>query len=237
MLANSFISKSSAGSLNKQVQKPDSFRKELIEFIAEELPAWRDRPDRKPAMAETVLTSQICAHLNSACRHAKGWDILQFRPEESDETQQGRKVDLVAAPAGCSIVIEGRSYVDFDSLLPIECKRLPTPKDKGRDEREYVFSQYSSAGGIQRFKAGHHGAKHNRGAMIGYVQDGTAAHWDREVTTWIDGLAGNGDWSADDRLKLEQSDATRRLTTLTSRHSRIHPLPDIELNHIWIELA
>jgi hypothetical protein len=133
-------------------------------------------------------------------------------------------------------LIEGRSYVDFDSLIPIECKRLPTPKESGRDEREYVISEKTSTGGIQRFKAGNHGAQHSFGAMIGYLQDGTPAQWDKRIEGWIDALAGRDGWSKDDNLKMEDADAYRRVTTLRSRHQRANSLPDIELRHIWIEM-
>jgi hypothetical protein len=46
------------------------------------------------------------------------------------------------------------SILDFDPIMPIECKRLPTPKAKDRDEREYVITEGATAGGIQRFKLG-----------------------------------------------------------------------------------
>jgi hypothetical protein len=78
-------------------------------------------------------------------------------------------VDLIAAPSDATVWIEGRSYVDFDTLLPIERKRLPTPKDKDRDEREYVIEGQGTTGGMQRFKAGLHGAKHTMAAMIGSI--------------------------------------------------------------------
>jgi hypothetical protein len=236
MLANTTTITPCVGTLNKTVQRPDTFRHELINMIAQELPVWRDRADRTKETAETPLTSQVCAHLNSACRRRDGWDILQFRVEEADEQNRGRKIDLVASPAACSILIEGRSYVDFDSLMPIECKRLPTPKESGRDEREYVISEKTSTGGIQRFKAGNHGAQHSFGAMIGYVQDGNAAQWDKRIAAWIDDLAGRDGWSKDDNLKMEDTDAYRRVTTLRSRHQRSNSLPDIELRHVWIEM-
>ena len=51
--------------------------------------------------------------------------------------------------SGVAICVEGRRHTDFDSLMPIECKRLPTPKGDDRDEREYVFSEHTSTGGIQ----------------------------------------------------------------------------------------
>jgi hypothetical protein len=236
MLANATRRSPCVGTLSKAIQKPDTFRHELIDLIAQELPLWRDRADRKKETAEAPLTSQVCAHLNSAFRRRDGWDILQFRVEEADEQNRGRKIDLIASPAACSILIEGRSYVDFDSLMPIECKRLPTPKENGRDEREYVISEKRSTGGIQRFKAGNHGAQHSFGAMIGYVQDGTAAQWDTRIGGWIDALAGRDGWSKDDKLKIEGTDTYGRVTTLRSRHQRTNSLPDMELRHIWIEM-
>jgi hypothetical protein len=166
MLANLSPISYQSGTLKKDVHLPGSSLRELLDFITDELPRWRDRPDRNPETSETILTSQLCAHLNSAARNSHGWDILQFRIEEPDEQQRGRKIDLVPAPCGAIVWIEGRGYTDFEFLLPIECKRLPTPRGQDRDEREYVFSQYTSTGGIQRFKAGHHGASHSLGAMI-----------------------------------------------------------------------
>lgn len=157
--------------------------------------------------------------------------------QEADEAHRGRKIDLVAAPAGCSIVIEGRSYVDFDSLMPIECKRLPTPKEGERDEREYVVSDKTSTGGIQRFKAGHHGAQHSFGAMIGYIQDGTPAQWSARIAAWINALAGRDDWTKEDNLNMVGTDARQGVTTLSSKHRRANSLPEIELRHVWIKMS
>ena len=173
------------GALNSEVHKSATFFRELLDFIADDLPRWRDRGDRTAATSETVLTSQLCAHLNSTARLSTGWDILQFRTEEPDEQVKGRRIDLVAAPAGTVLCVEGRSYTDFTALLPVECKRLPTPSQADRDEREYVFSTYGSRGGIQRFKAGSHGAAHAIGAMIGFVQSGTVELWKTTVAAWI----------------------------------------------------
>jgi hypothetical protein len=146
MLANTDTSARS-GTFSSDLQKPATFRHELLEFIVGELPRWRDRADRPGATAETALTSQLCAHLNGVSRHSAGWDILQFRVEEADEKHKGSKIDLVASPSGATILVEGRRHTEFDSLLPIECKRLPTPIDRDRDEREYVISRHSSTGG------------------------------------------------------------------------------------------
>lgn len=238
MLANGPDTSVQFGTLGTDVQRPATFRRELLDFVADELPRWRDRPDRPSATSETILTSQLCAHLNSVARHGAGWDILQFRVEEADEKNKGRKIDLVPSPSGTTICIEGRVHTDFDSLMPIECKRFPIPKGKDRDEREYVFSKHTSTGGIQRFKEGSHGASHALGGMIGYVQEETTDIWDKRVAGWINDLAEHGQlgWTAKDLLKCERVDTELRLAVFHSAHVRQNGLPDIELRHLWMEM-
>src|SRR4051794_19663615 len=108
MLADQPDNSNVSGMLAPEVHLPASSRFALLNFIADELPRWRDRPERKPEASETVLTSQLCAHLNSVSRHSNGWDMLQFRVEESDEESRGRKIDLIAAPCGVKLTIAGR---------------------------------------------------------------------------------------------------------------------------------
>ena len=238
MLAYFPITVTQSGTLSEDVHLPATFRQELLAFIAGELPRWRDRADRKPETAETVLTSQLCFHLNSTARRLDGWDLLQFQVEKTDERSKGRKVDLVAAPCGVTIWIEGRRHTDFDSLMPIECKRLPTPEGKKRDEREYVFNQHASTGGIQRFKQGHHGAAHSLAAMIGYIQENTAKHWHECVTRWINELSDRAKpgWTSEDHLQIEADDGGLGLTVLRSHHERAGTLPAIELRHLWLQM-
>jgi hypothetical protein len=121
--------------------------------------------------------------------------------------------------------------------LPIECKRLPTPKGKDRDEREYVISGHRTTGGIQRFKAGYHGAAHLLGAMIGYVQEDTTMLWHKRVTGWIEDLvkAGESGWTVKDHLQIEHDDRTLRLTVFRSSHDREIGSP-ITLRHLWLEM-
>jgi hypothetical protein len=237
MLADTPDTSAQSGALSSDVQKPATFRHELIDFIAGELPRWRDRADRPSTTAETSLTSQLCGHLNGASRHSPGWDILQFRVEEQDEQRPARKIDLVASPCGASICVEGRRHTEFDSLMPIECKRLPTPSGSDRDEREYVISRYSSTGGIQRFKEGNHASAHSFGAMIGYVQEETTAVWDTRVAGWINDLAGvEPGWTTEDLLDLDHTDTTLRLAVFRSSHERQKGLSAIELRHLWLEM-
>jgi hypothetical protein len=234
MLANSPTVSTNSGSLSPDVHLPATSRFELIEFIASELPRWRDRIDRPHETSETVLTSQLCGHLNSAAR-LSSWDFLQFRVEEQDEQKRNRKIDLVPSPCGATVIIEGRRHTDFDTILPIECKRLPTPTETGRDEREYVVSKSNSTGGIHRFKVGLHGGTHAVGAMIAYVQTDTPSLWTTRVENWIKDMidAGQAGWSPSDYLLILRDDSIKRLTVLRSTHSRLGK-GAIELRHLWV---
>ena len=238
MLANSADPHVQSGALSKDVHLSATSMFELITFIADELPRWRDHPDRPKRVSETALTSQLCGHLNTAARFSSGWDVLQFRIEEPDEQQKGRKIDLVASPCGPTVWVDGRRCTQFDTLLPIECKRLPTPKGKDRDEREYVITRNATTGGIQRFKAGNHGAAHTLAAMIAYVQADSPAVWHARLASWIKELEGSvyTGWSVKDLLHIDPSDAKPNLATFRSRHTREKGLPDIDIRHLWIEM-
>jgi hypothetical protein len=227
-----------AGRLEPEVHLAGTARYALLDFIAEELPRWRDHPERKPEVSETSLTDQLCDHLNSAARTSAGWSGIQFRTEVPDEVKRGRAIDLVAKPCGVILLIEGRRHTQFHSLLPIECKRLPTPQDKDRDEREYVVTNRGTTGGIQRFKFGHHGASHCVGAMIAYVQEMTFSHWLGQVNGWIRGLSTQPTsvWNDSDVLTVLKEDSIGGLCTLRSHHQREGGLEEFELRHLWVRM-
>jgi hypothetical protein len=227
-----------AGRLALEVQLPGTARYALLDFIADELPRRRDHPNRRSETSETVLTDQLCDHLNSAARTAPGWNWFQFRTEVPDEAKRGRAIDLALKPCGAVLAIEGRRHTQFDTLLPIECKRLPTPKEKGRDEREYVVTRTGSTGGVQRFKFGHHGSAHRVAGMIGYVQEQTPAYWLSQVNSWIHDLAketGAG-WSSSDLLRLQEDNGDAGVCRLVSQHQRSGGLGEIELRHLWVKM-
>jgi hypothetical protein len=238
MLANFSSKTAQSGSFNREVHLPATSQHELINFIAKELPRWRDRDERNTRTSEHSLTSQLCNHLNSVSRHSIGWDYFQFRTEVPDEMYEIRKIDLAPSPCGATVWIEGRRVTDFEILFPIECKRLPTPKGTNRDEREYVVSGYSSGGGIQRFKAGHHGAAHEFAAMIAYVEKETMVFWDKRVRGWIKELAKSGEpgWTTKDFLRLEHNDMIQRIALLRSVHVRDGGLRNIEIHHLWVNM-
>lgn len=238
MLADHAEPNVQSGGLDPNLHLPAAWRLALLEFIAGELPKWRDDPKRPIETAETSLTSRLCAHMNSATRKSGGWDFLQFRVEEPDELVGGRKLDLVPAPSAATIWIDGREYTQYTPLIPIECKRLPIPTSATRDEREYLYSAHSSTGGIQRFKSGNHGAGHAVGAMIGYIQSGDIDFWNGQLRAWLEELVETpvDGWTFDDELRVINRDATAKSALLESAHSR-SGLPDIRLHHLWIEMS
>lgn len=238
MLADQGQQQEPTGGLSASVHLPGEWLTALVAFIAGVLPGWRDDPVREAVSAETPLTAQLCSRLNSVARHASGWDFLQFRREEPDEADSRRSIDLVAAPSGAVIWIAGREYTEYRTLLPIECKRLPTPGGSDRDEREYLISRFKTTGGVQRFKAGQHGHAHARAVMIGYVQDKDISYWRERLDGWIDSLVADAapGWSTHDRLALADHDTAKRTATLWSSHARVSELAPIRLDHLWIEM-
>lgn len=238
MLADSYLKKPiTHGELGREVHLAEESRRGILDFVAGELPRWRADPKRAQAQAETTLTDQLCSHLNSAARRST-WDFLQFRTETGDEAKRQRKIDLTPQPCDATVWIEGRAHTHYDAILPIECKRLPTPKDKDRDPREYVFTSHGSTGGMQRFKAGHHGSAHVFAGMIGYLQEGDSAVWHRKLNSWIGALAKGGEagWCDEDKLAALSRDIALRTASCCSKHARPGGLADIEIQHLWIEM-
>lgn len=239
MLADSINIIHPAGKLGQDIHLPFTSKLELVGFIAEELPHWRDHPDRPSAFGEAKLTEYLCDHLNSAVQQSKVWSHVQFRTETADEVCGGRRIDLSVKPCAATFIIEGRRHTQFEALFPIECKRLPTPKEKNRDEREYVTNEPGTTGGIQRFKFGYHGAKHTFGAMIAYVQEQSFSHWLNQMNLWIRDLAAgpNSDWSDSDTLQLQSVNSGTAVSTLKSEHRRNCCPGVFELHHLWIRMS
>jgi len=226
------------GQLSVEILREGQFRDAILDFIFAELPRWRDRHDRPKKTRETELTTQLCAHLNSATRKNPGWDCCQFLTEVADEAEPSRTIDLVASPAIDKLIVLGRSFSSFETILPIECKRLPTPTSSRRDEREYVVSASGIRGGIQRFKSAKHGAQHEHGALIAYVQDHTFDYWLASIAGWIRDLQilGSPGWSEADALSLRYLDSRADCAMYDSVHSRVN-LAAIRIRHLWVKMT
>lgn len=235
MLADLTDRTPSAGCLGAGTLVPNLSRRRLIDFVAEELPRWRDHSDRPPVNSEAHLNAQLCSHLNGAARRF-GLDAIQFCAEVPDDARRGRTLDLSIRSCGTSLRVEGRCYTEFETLLPIECKRLPIPDEEGRrGEREYVISNEGTTGGIQRFKLGMHGANHGIALLIGYIQAGTPAGWRSTLNQWLDELGASDVLWADEQLDAATSNT--EVYRSASMHKRaLGPGTDIELQHLWIDM-
>ena len=225
-----------SGYLTPTLHRPSAWLETIVDFIYTRLAAWRDDPFRPHETAENRLTAQLCQFLNGATR-AAGLDSVVFQAEVPDPTVPGRTLDLAPGPCGCVIWIDGHRHSLYDPILPIECKRLPTPRDPDRERREYLHTQKRKTGGVQRFKAGLHGAGHSTGVMIGYVQEGSIPDWLRRINWWVPVLvrAGISGWSASDALRLKAYDRTQRIAKHASVNARISGSP-IAMHHLWVDI-
>lgn len=208
----------------------------IVDFVFENLPAWRDHPDRPYGESEHELNPSLCKFL--------GWQaqtrfpMVSFQREEPQV--RSRTVDLAALPAE-AIVIEAVPYSIFEPLVVFECKRLPAPCSER--EREYVTSARADrvGGGIQRFKQGLHGAMMNLGVMIGYVQEHSLGEWHRTINEWICDCAQGGvndgcTWGVGEKLIQFREDVGRGTSACKSVHERSSGGP-IELRHLWVAMS
>ena len=224
------------GHLDREIHLPSTAKHELVDFISQQLPLWRDHPDRPGKQGETALSEHLCDHLNSAVYYSEIWSHVQFRTETGDETQAGRKIDLTVKPRAALLIIEGRRHSQFDPLFPIECKRLPTPKGTDRDEREYVITEPGTTGGMQRFKFGYHGAAHDFVAMVAFVQEQNFQYWQDKVNGWTYDLvqAPNSSWKSDELLQLVDESEELKVCSLASKLHRSGKLGECEMRHLWV---
>ena len=235
MLADS-LTEAASGAFDTNLHQPATFFRVVIDFIASQLPLWRDDPLRPVVAAETALTAQLCRFLNHATRRAN-LDHIVFQTEVPDAVAPSRTLDLAPAPVGKPIWIGERRYGYYDSLIPIECKRLPTPKRKKPERREYLYTLNGRKGGVQRFKEELHGGDHENGAVIAYVETQTNAAWFNTVNRWVGGLVRRSvqNWAATDKLALLRNDQAGRVLLAQSCNSR-KSRGAITLWHIWIEM-
>lgn len=214
--------------------EPGTVVRKTLEFVQQQLPTWRDLPERHPTEAEEELNSQLCKFLNAAARQ-ENFSMAYFHHEERQTGQ--RRVDLSALPPQ-STLIEGRTYSVLEPFLVLEGKRLPAPR-RNR-EREYVIGSDTVSGGIQRFKLGLHGAKLLYAGMIGYVQRKSCREWFEPINRWIDELAASHDplWSGADSLINIVVDAETGTLRCQSEHARIDSVSSrIHLTHLWIGMC
>jgi len=130
-----------------------------VAFVRQQLPEWRDDPNRVEEQAENRLNIQLCKFLEVRARNE--FPMACFHHEEY-QTGQAR-VDLSALPSR-SVFIDARFHSIYDPFLVLEGKRLPAPS--ADREKEYLIGNRRN-GGMQRFKLGLHGADLSIAVMIG----------------------------------------------------------------------
>ena len=230
------VEKQSIGQITIGI-KEDSLAMETVGFIHRQLSAWRDDSDRTQEQAENKLNLQLCKFLDSRARNE--FPMVRF---DHEEYQGGnRSVDLSASPVEPTM-IDARLHTIYDPILVIEGKRLPAPSSDR--EKEYVTGgKEQTSGGIQRFKLGLYGAKHETAAMVGYVQDHSLCHWHKQINTWISELArgitqDSCAWSENEKLGLLEEDSRKNIASARSVHSRSGRVSTnrIIIHHLWIAM-
>ncbi len=207
-----------------------------ITYVRQQLPAWRDDPDRPDEQSENKLNLQLCKFLGSRARN--DFPMVRF---DHEEYQTGRRsVDLSASPVE-AIVVDARMYTIYNPFLVFECKRLPAPsKDR---EKEYVTGGVDKiSGGIQRFKLGLHGAGLDPVVIIGYVQEHSLRYWHLKINEWIlelaiGAIADTCVWNDSELLEMVDECVSKGLTTCRSVHMRTGSTScNITIHHLWIAM-
>lgn len=227
------------GNLDAGVLQLGAFCREIVTFIEGELPVWRQRPEIAEVEDEPRLNQSLCLHLDTVSRHQ--FDSIRFVQEPIQGA--GRNADIGAFPTK-AITVQGRGYQDHEQLLPIECKRLPTPPDSRRSDLEYVHGKPGQrTGGIERFKRGLHGRENEHALMIAYVQEKSFNHWSSAINTRLAHLAKQGSddglWQPAESLTQEDSAANPATKRLTSRHRRPKPhccSDSVVIHHLWVTM-
>jgi hypothetical protein len=225
----------SRGRITKGLAR-DTLIDRTLEFVRRELPNWRDDPTRPHEEAEERLNAQLCKYLNATSR--KKFPMVYFHHEEKQTTD--RRVDMSALSVEPQ-AFGSTPYSIYDPFLVFEGKRLPPPKN-GKRAREYVTGADSKCGGIQRFKLGLHGAKHDRAALVGYVQKGELREWLKMINGWIRDLeatfAFEETWRLDEQLSGFIEDTATRIAVCSSSHPRVGDAisKSIRIRHLWVKM-
>ena len=178
---------------------------QTINFVRQQLPAWRDDPDRRHEKSEPRLNLQLCKFLERRARN--DFPMVQFVRRSIQSGHRSVDVSVVAI-----------DYSAYEPFIVFECKRLPAPS-RSR-EREYVTGEKRS-GGIQRFKLGLHAPNLEVIGMIGYVQKHSAQYWYGQINEWIfklsQGTTKDGCvWNKNDRLDLLEENPSTGLANCKS---------------------
>ena len=216
---------------------PGTLVSKTIDFVQDQLPFWRDDPNRPDEQSENKLNLHLCKFLDVKARNE--FPSIRF---DREEYQFGRRsVDISASPI-TEITIGASLYTIYDPVIIFECKRLPAPSlDR---EKEYVTGGIKhTKGGIQRFKLGLHGAEHDIAAMIGYLQKGSPNYWHDKINKWIIELSSGITkdacaWGKSEMLEKLEEDSLMGIANCQSTHNRTGSAKSnkILIRHLWIKM-
>lgn len=121
-------------------------------------------------------------------------------------------------------------------LYVVEAKRLPTDKEQGRREKEYVCGHKKDTGALERYKSGSHGLRLSKSAVIGYIEQDDFNYWNKKINEWISERASSTPsvWSTSELLNNLLIDKTENFSTSRSIINRKSDY--IELFHLWIKM-
>ena len=205
--------------------------------MEEQLPFWRDDPNRPDEQSENKLNLHLCKFLDAKARN----DFPMIRFDHEEYQFDRRSVDVSASPV-TEITIGARLYTIYDPVIVFECKRLPAPSPDR--EKEYVTGGIKhTKGGIQRFKLGLHGADHDIAAMIGYIQKRSASEWHTEINKWIlelsRGITADACvWERSEILEKLEENSSIGIAKYRSTHNRSGSAKSskILIRHLWITM-
>lgn len=238
MIADESPKTPTLGIPDSEVLDAGAFHEKIVAFIEQELPVWRDRPELSQVTDEPNLNQSLCLHLDNASRR-QCFDSIRFLQEPLQTS--GRNADIGVMPLN-NIMVEGICYHDFEQLLPIECKRLPTPPGSRRSDLEYIHGLPGHrTGGIERFKHGLHGSTNQHALMIAYVQAESFSHWLIAINNRLAKLAtdgvDDGIWNPTEPLSDSAPAHSPEVQRLKSCHRRLRPpcsSDSVEMDHIWL---
>jgi predicted transport protein len=196
-----------------QVLEPNTLVEELVNYIAQELPNFKDSEEFVDILMKKKNENQhslaLCVFMTNTCK-AK----FNFQRENS---QKG------------SSTIDIGIYKGSILIFTIEAKVLPTPlTDSKRKEYEYV---YGDGAGIKRFKTGHHGVDNmdnniDENGLIAYIKESDFIFWHSKVNQWI----SDAKWNDSEKLQM---DYFNHIGKLNSKHERLDN-SEVVLHHFWV---
>lgn len=206
----------------------------LLSFFELHLPDFTDGFKVDNTFNENNITELLYKHLTKRKRFNKE-NVeypFDFQPEKSQKQKNAKghpkRVDMAA-----NLLVADR---ELHVIFTLEAKKLPTDKENGKREKEYVSHTNTTskpAGGIQRYKEELHGIDDQgdllpRNGIIAYTSDLSHKDWLEKVNIWIEECS----WGEEEKLVNKYYSKVSRFAsehkTITNRK--------VSLEHFWIKI-